>query len=78
MSRPQGAKNKPKKILTLGSIKPIETPEVTSKWLTISRKELMRKIHTGEIPSDCFFKSGNRYKIITNKVADFFGIKPVA
>lgn len=51
------------------------TTKEASHWLKISRSGLMKKVYAGEIPEDCYQKSGNRYKFIKNKLAILWGIK---
>jgi hypothetical protein len=53
----------------------ILTPEEAGKWLRICRSEVMKRIYSGEIPKECYQKSGNRYKLIKQKLAVLWGIK---
>jgi hypothetical protein len=78
MPRPKGAKNKPKETRIYEFLPDVLTTEEASHWLRISRSGLMKKVYAGEIPEDCYQKSGNRYKFIKNKLAILLGIRPKA
>lgn len=81
MSRPKGSKNKPKDNGLTGliyeTLPDVLTPREAAKWLRISRNELMRQIHTGEIPEDCYEKSGIRYKLKKNRLAVLKGLRDI-
>lgn len=75
MPRTKGSLNKPKESRMFEMIPDVLTPKEAGQWLCISRSGLMKKIYAGEIPKECYQKSGNRYKLIKNKLAILWGIK---
>jgi excisionase family DNA binding protein len=75
MPRTKGAKNKPRELKTYESLPDILTPAEAARWLRMSRSNLVKQIHSGEIPKDCYYMVGTHYKLIKSKLATLKGIR---
>jgi excisionase family DNA binding protein len=75
LGRTKGSKNKTKQgleILQFEKLPDLLSPNEAALWLRTSRVTIMKRIHNGEIPADCYTMWGKNYKLKKRKLYELF------